>query len=138
MPNFEVYRRQRAPVSSEPTVTVQKLGTFSMNSAAYDALSSPSAVELLFDKNERLLGIRKADPSARHAYGLRSVGKTTWIFSGKAFSVYYGIDTSETRRYSAQMDGEVLVVDLKEPGSEVTSNRAQSRQPQEGLPEPLL
>jgi hypothetical protein len=69
---------------------------------------------------------------------LRAIGKTTWVFSGKAFALYYGIDVEKSRRYSASLDNDLLVVDLNQSGTEVTSNRARSRQPKEGMPEPLL
>jgi hypothetical protein len=135
---FEVYKRQRAPVSQEPTVTVQKRGSFSMNAAAHAALGSPEALELLFDRESNILGLRGVDASVAHSYPLRAVGKTTWVFSGKAFAQYYGIEVGSSRRYPASLEGDILVADLNQPGAEVTSNRAQNRQPNKGLPEPLL
>ena len=55
---FEIYKRQRAPASIEPAVTIQKRGTFSLNSAAYAVLGSPKAVELLYDRERELIGLR--------------------------------------------------------------------------------
>jgi hypothetical protein len=109
---FEIYQRQRTPASQEPTVTVQKRGTFSMNAAAYAALGAPEALELLFDREANVLGLRGVDASVPHAYPLRAIGKSTWVFSGKAFAQYYGIDVAKSRRYKAILDGDLLVADL--------------------------
>jgi hypothetical protein len=124
---FETFKRQRAPVSQDPAVTIQKRGTFSLNAPAYAGLESPEAVELLFDREERLIGIRKVDPSTEHAYMVRPLGRggNNWLVSGRAFTVYYGIPTEVARRWPGRMDDGVLLVDLKEPGVEVTGNRAE-------------
>lgn len=130
---FETFKRQRAPVTQEPAITIQKRGTLSGNRPAYEALDSPEAVELLFDRDERLIGIRKADPSTEHAYVVRPLGKgSTWMVSGTAFVAYYGIDTEVARRWTAQVEDDVLVVDLKQPGAEVTSNRTRKSTKERG------
>lgn len=128
---FETFKRQRAPVSREPTVTIQKRGMLSMNAPAYAELESPEAVELMFDREERLIGLRKVDPSTEHAYVVRPLGKggNNWLISGRAFTGYYDIPVGVARRWPARMDDDVLVVDLKEPGTEVTGTRG--RQPAE-------
>lgn len=83
-------------------------------------------VELLFDRDANLIGIRKVDGFVEHAYTVRKLRKgTNRMVSGTAFTNYYKIDTSIPTRRSAQMDGDVLVVDLNQPGTEVTSNRNQ-------------
>jgi len=126
---FETFKRQRAPVSPDPSVTIQKRGTLSFNVPAYAALESPEAVELLFDREQRLVGIRKTEPDTDHAYLVRPLGRggTNWLISGRAFTVYYGIPTDVARRWAAHLDGDMLVVDLKEPGSEVRGNRPPGR-----------
>ena len=42
--------------------------------------------------------------------------------SGKAFLSYYGIPRDEARRWSAAMRDDMLVVDLKQPGTDVTGH----------------
>jgi hypothetical protein len=122
---FETFKRQRAPVTEDPTVTIQKRGTMSLNLAAYRALGEPDAVELLWDRDERLMALRKVDGDTPHAYALRALAKsnTTWLLSGTAFVNYYGIETDAARRYVASTTDDMLVLDLKEPGLLVTSNR---------------
>ncbi len=127
---FETFKRQRAPVTDKPAITIQKRGAVSINAPAYALLEAPDHVELLYDRDERLIGIRKADSSVPHAYVVRPLGKsgTTHLVSGSAFMAWYGIETDTARRWIASMaDDDMLVIDLKEPGAEVTSNRDRAR-----------
>lgn len=122
---FETFKRQRAPITTDPAITIQKRGTMSLNAPAYEALEQPKYVELLFDRDERLIGFRKVDESIRHAYIVRPLGRgTTHMVSGTAFLAYYGIDFDTARRWVARQEDDLLVVDLKQPGIEVTGNRA--------------
>jgi hypothetical protein len=125
MPHFEVFRKRMVPLVKTPYVTIQKRGTMSFNKAAHAALGAPKAVELLFDPDERIVGVRGVDPSEPHAYAVRDQAhrETTFVISGTAFTGYYGIPTEISRRWSAYMDDGVLCIDLKQPGTEVTSNR---------------
>jgi len=99
-----------------------------MNAPAHAALGSPEAVELLFDREDRRIGIRAVDPSTEHAYLVRPLGRSSsWLVSGRAFTVYYGIPTEVAHRWVARMDEGMLIVDLKEPGAEVTGHRTSER-----------
>ncbi len=122
---FETFKRQRAPATGEPAITIQKRGTFSLNLPAHSALEAPEAVELLYDRERRLVALRKVDPSTEHAYVVRPLGKgnSTWLISGMAFAAYYGIVTDIARRWIGRLEDGMLVIDLNEPGTEVTSGR---------------
>jgi hypothetical protein len=131
---FEVFQRQRAPVTAEPTVTIQKRGNISFNVPAFLALGSPESVELLYDRDERLVAIHKVEPSAPSAYVARPLSQrnrtqtpSSYLVSGIAFTSYYGIPTDVARRWTAHVQDEMLVIDLKEPGVEVASNRARNQ-----------
>lgn len=124
--SFETFMRQRAPVTGEPSVTIQKRGTLSLNVPAYSALGSPEAVELLFDRDQRLMALRAVDPSAESAYPIRPLGRgSTWLVSGKAFTKYYGIETGSAHRWTGRVEDGLLIVDLKEPGTDVSMGRSQ-------------
>lgn len=130
MPNFETFTKRMAPLAKKPYVTIQKRGTISLNAAAHAALGEPEAVELLYDRDERIVGLRAVSREAEHAYALRpQAGKSVgpYIVSGTAFAKYYKIDTSVSRRWVAQLEGDILCIDLKEAGTEVTSNRSAAR-----------
>ncbi|MFF0575262.1 hypothetical protein [Streptosporangium saharense] len=126
MPNFETFTRRMVPLAKQPSVTIQKRGTMSLNAAAYAALGEPEAVELLYDRDERIVGFRAAPRGAEHAYPLRAQ-TGTYIVSGTAFTKYYRIDTTISRRWVGYLDEDVLCVDLGQPGTEVTSNRNGNR-----------
>jgi hypothetical protein len=125
---FETFKRQRAAPATEPTLTIQRRGTLSLNTPAFDALERPKHVELLFDPDEKLIGLRKAASTAPHAYPVRGIGKNaaTHAISGKGFLKYYGIKLDVARRWPAVKQGDVLVVDLKRPGTELAPRSGQS------------
>lgn len=128
MPNWETFNRRAAPVTKQPLVTIQKRGTMSLNRAAYDALGEPAALELLYDHTERLIGFRPVDPSTTHAYAPRRQGRAAnFIVSGSAFTKYFDIETDTARRYPAELVNGVLVVDLKQPGTDATGVRARPK-----------
>jgi len=132
--SFETFMRQRAPVTGDPSVTIQKRGTISLNTPAYTALGRPEAIELLFDRDQRLMAMRGVDPEAPSAYPIRPLGRgSTWLVSGKAFMNYYEIPTGTATRWPAKAEPDgLLVIDLKEPGTVVSGNRLQERSPQYG------
>jgi hypothetical protein len=127
MPSFEVFTRRATPIVTQPIATIQKRGSISFNEAAFQAIAAPEAVELLFDRSARIVGLRGVDPSAAHAYPVRKQPNSkSFIVAGQAFTQYYGIDTSIARRYPAGVEEKTLVVDLKEEGLVVTGPWAQS------------
>lgn len=126
VPNFQTFRKRMVPLAKAPYVTIQRRGTMSFNAAAHAALGQPEAIELLYDPDERIIGVRGVDPTVEHAYPLRTMpGKheSGFIVSGTAFTKFYGISTEISKRYRAELDGDILCIDLKQPGTEVTSNR---------------
>lgn len=130
MPNFEVFNRRAAPVTTQPLVTIQKRGTMSFNRAAFEALGEPAAVELLFDRQERIVGFRPVDVDVPHAYRPRKQGHThNYLVAGQAFTQHFGIETGTARRYPAAMLDAVLVVDLKLPGTDATGPRSREEGP---------
>jgi hypothetical protein len=126
VPEFETFTRRLIPLVKKPSVTIQKRGILSFNKAAYVALGSPKAVELLFDKSRRIIGIRPVDPTVDHAYPMRSQASKDdgpFLVAGGLFTKYYEIPTDESRRWSVDIEDGVLLIDLRRPGQVVTSNR---------------
>lgn len=115
------------PLAQEPYVTLHRRGTIALNTAAWKALGSPVAVELLFDREKSVMAMRPVDDTADHGYRLRGHGTSasSFVLSGTAFFQYYEIPlVTEARRLSAQLDEGFLTVDLKQKGS-----RASARPP---------
>ena len=115
------------PLTKSPFVTLQKRGTMSFNKSAHVAMGSPEAIELMYDAEEQVIGVRGVDPRAEHAYPIRETNNSTsFVVSGRAFTQYYHIDTDVSRRYPAEINDGVLCIDLKVPGTEVTARRKDS------------
>jgi hypothetical protein len=115
MPVFEVFTGRAHPAGEEEVITIYRRGLVSVNRAAHKALGEPEAVELLYDRDERVMGMRGVSPDVQHAYPVRRQRATSSLLvSGRAFTRGYGIPTETARRYRAQMMGDVLAVDLKE------------------------
>lgn len=114
---FETFTRQRR-TGRQPFVTLQKKGAISLNRAAFEALGNPEAVELLYDGDAHLMALRHIDSSVEHAYKVRApvANHGTWLVAGGAFASYYEIDISATVRRAARKDGDLLIVDLNDPG----------------------
>ncbi len=123
---FEVFDKRAATSSKTPMVTIQKGGHFSLNRAAYEAVGTPEAVELLYDREEKLIGFRPASPDLPRAYPVKSLGTnaTGRLVAGQAFCKYYDIDASVARRYTVEMQDGILVLDLKGESNIVTGPRA--------------
>jgi hypothetical protein len=124
---FEIYRRERSPVAKAPAVTLTHRGQLSLNEPAYTALGSPEAVELMYSRSNRLIGIRPVDPGEPHAYKPRTATKNNGhgphVVSGSAFMNFFGIQPDQTRRYSVTVEDGILTIDLKKPGDPLTSSQ---------------
>lgn len=108
-------------------VTIQKGGHFSLNRAAYEILGTPEAVELLYDRENELIGFQPASPKSPRAYPVKTLGTnaTGRLIAGRAFCKYYDIDATVARRFEVEMhDGGILVIDLKSESNVVTGPRA--------------
>jgi hypothetical protein len=113
--DWEVFKRDVAKRASEPMVTLQKLGNISLNIVAFEALGEPDSVELLYDREECLMGIRAAVENCPHAYPVRKQSSGSgFVVSGRAFTQHYNIMTDVGRRFRAILDDGILAVDLKD------------------------
>jgi hypothetical protein len=127
MANFESFHRGLLPLKDDPHLTIQKRGTISVNRSAFEALGAPDAVELLYDRERDIVGLRGIDPKADNAYLVRrttSSASGPWVISAMAFTHFYDIDTAVSKRWTAFLDDDVLCADLSTPGTPVSSNRA--------------
>lgn len=123
---FEVFDKRMAPLAKAPSVTIQKRGIFSINKAAHKLIGEPASVELLFDKDNQVVALRESDQP--HAYTVRpqSARKDTGqvIMSATAFTQFYDIDTTISRRYKPYEQDGMLCIDLKGPSIEIVGNRS--------------
>lgn len=127
---FEVFDKRMAPLSKAPSVTIQRRGIFSINRAAHKLIGEPETVELLFDRENKIIALHPSKEP--HAYAIRpqsSRGAGQVILSATAFAQYYGIDTSVSRRYKPYEQGGMLYINLRGPSTEVHGNRAKRDEP---------
>jgi hypothetical protein len=106
---FEEFMRNRMASTQTPAVTLQKRGALSLNIAAFEALGSPKHVVLLYDREKKCIGIRKASAATPHAYVVRGVGnnQAMHVVAGKAFLSYYGSPRDVARRWPAKTRGNI-------------------------------
>ncbi|MBD8661480.1 hypothetical protein IFT72_14925 [Frigoribacterium sp. CFBP 8754] len=123
---FELFDKRNAPLAKAPSITIQKRGIFSISKAAHKLIGEAATVELLFDKESQVIALRPSDPSP-HAYAIRAQSERVGaqvVLSATAFTQYYDIDTTVTRRWEPYMDAGMLCIDLKGPSAIVRGNRA--------------
>lgn len=124
---FEVFQKSSAPVSKVPTVTVQKRGLLSVNRAAHALIGSPEFVELLWDAERRIIGLRPAAADSPNAYPARpqsaNSDKGPILVAGSVFTRHYDIPTGESRRWVVRADEGILCIDLTQESQLATSNR---------------
>jgi hypothetical protein len=112
---FEVFRPQMSPSTQEPAVTVQRDWVLLLNHAAYTELGAPDAVELLYARCERVMGLRAVAAGIPNAYRVRKTsGGPGVLVSGRAFTNHYRIPTTVARRYRATKIDDVLIINLGE------------------------
>lgn len=96
---WEVFKGRASARADEGEVRVT-LGrnTFYLNGKAFEALGEPAAVELSFEGNERIIGMRPIDPAERNAFPVRRHGKTGNYkrIPVAAFCRHIRLDTRET------------------------------------------
>jgi hypothetical protein len=131
---FEVFQKGSAPVTTVPSVTIQKRGLISLNRASHDLIHGAAAVELLWDPDRKVIGIRSADEDNPNAYPVRPLGGKTSkggsvLVAGTLFTQYIGLDTSEATRWSPKMEDGVLCIDVSVPGHKVKGNRQGAKAP---------
>ncbi|WP_182349524.1 hypothetical protein [Tomitella gaofuii] len=125
---FEVFDKRNTSLRRAPSVSIQKRGVISINRAAYTLMGTPECVELLYDRDDGVVGIRGVGDDVPHGYAVRGAGRSAGtgpvMVAGSAFTAFYDIDTMTSRRYPARLDDDnVLCVDLAE-GTEIIGNRA--------------
>lgn len=124
---FQKFSRKTAGKSTEPFVTIQRRGTFSMNVAAAKLLSGGKAfdrlpVELFYDPEEKAVGLRHSTDNGPDVYYMRKQPSSeSYLLSGQAFTMHFGIDTAISRRYRVTMtDDGIMTFRLTDRHVEIT------------------
>jgi hypothetical protein len=130
-PNFEVFVNRRNRPTMELAASLHASGTLGITRGAFEALGSPEAVELLYDAEQHIIGLRPADPSLPHVYRLRHPpGSASYYLSIAALARQYRIDVTRRLHLAAQMIGDTLAIDLKQQEGDRTKAKTRSRDAQ--------
>jgi hypothetical protein len=115
-PNFEIFDPNFVKPKEGATVSLQRRGTFALNREAFEEIGSPEAVHLLYDPQLHIVGFRAFIAGAPRTYPVtvHNTGRT-YLINARSFCLYYKIDLTEARLFGAQLIGEVLAINLKEP-----------------------
>lgn len=127
MPNFESFSRKMLSLKADPHITLHKRGTISLNRSAYLALDAPNSVELLYDRDRSIVGLRPVDARAENSYQVRSTSRSSggpWVISAMAFTKFYDIDIRTSLRWPAYLDAGILCADISGEGIAVSGNRS--------------
>jgi len=132
MPEFKKFRRKSMRSPKQPLITIQRRGTLSLNQAAYQLLGEPNFVELLYDEDEQIIGLRATNDKDPDAYPVHKQKESlTYLIAGMAFLNYLGIPFNEARRYVPKMIDDVVAIDLKSASKSVNGPRTSEQEPSE-------
>lgn len=115
---FEVFSRRSVSRTKLPMITIQRKGTMSLNASAaalitgIDDLEAIQEVpiELLYDKEAKMVGIRKAQADTISSYKLRKQKNAdSFLLAGKMFTSFYGIDTTDAKKFRARDLGDGII-----------------------------
>ena len=113
---LEEFSPKTAFRTTQPKITIQKGGTFSLNAAALEKLRKEGESEedhipvvFLYGAKNRMVVLRRDDKSP-NAYKIRKQpGSVSYLVSGAAFTRHHGIAHEEAKRYDARVLGEHMV-----------------------------
>ncbi len=126
--NFSKFDPQTVSEAKKPELTIRAKGGLVLNKPAYQLMGEPTAVELLYDEGQTVIGLRTAPADAHGAHRLRTISKgERHVVSGAAFLRHFEIPFGDPVKREVQMSGDILVVDLKDPGKDAQTNRKRER-----------
>jgi hypothetical protein len=114
MEGFEKFTGRAVPASRKiPRIAIQTRGNMSLNKAAYEALGSPPAVFLLFNKTTRAVGLQPTKLEEAHSYPVRKQpGSESYMIGARAFCQFYELDVSSTRAFAPKLQDGILVFEF--------------------------
>jgi hypothetical protein len=114
---FEVFAKEMARTAGDPFISIQRNGIIALNRSAFALLGEPEAVELLYDRDAKRVGVRSCDAKAPNGHAVRAQNSrgSSFVVTATLFTRHYGIETDTARRWAATFDGGVLTIDLTKP-----------------------
>lgn len=113
---FELYTKKGGR-SSSPKVSIAKAGYIGINSACMDMyFKGKNFVQLYWDKEKQIIGIKPIDKEAGGAFTLTNDGeRRPGSIAGRSFLKYYEIDFSKSRSFDPEWNEKenMLIFKLK-------------------------
>jgi hypothetical protein len=114
---FEVYDRKNlnnSPAVRRPIGTIRSNGALSINPSAFDLIERPESVELLFDPQNKVIGLRRSEEY--HAYKVASMPGGWKAIATASMLEFYGVKIPESTRYEItfRSDG-IARINLRKP-----------------------
>jgi hypothetical protein len=125
MPTWERLQKRLRLSDEEPSIGISRRGELNLNRAAYERLGSPERVEVLFDRVEKLIGLRAVKRGKDEGYSVYQ-GGSFWRISAKPLARLFGLGGRPARRYSVVLVGDVLTLDLKEEEAPASAEKAEA------------
>lgn len=88
-------------------ITLNNKGVLYFSKTIFQMLGEPEHIEYLFDREARLIGLKKSDDTKANKVRCAS---GCYIVSARAFCNFFKIDYSKKRTLPFYVDGEVLVL----------------------------
>jgi len=110
---YELFTFKNSPFAPGLQVSIQAHRNMTFNLAVYEALGKPAAVQLLYNRERRSVGLRAADPDAPGAFRVRKQERSfSYVFSAFSFLNYYDLKEDRARRFNAELHGDMITFDL--------------------------
>lgn len=120
--NFEPFDKRTGRLASKrPEMSIQASGSASLNTAAALLIDKAPYVEMFFDREQKVIGIKGVTEETENAFAMRAVrDRGTYLIGCKAFCDYYELTPKRATRYTVGGVTEhgILYVDLSVPGRE--------------------
>jgi len=103
---FERYLRTRMSKSTKPAASIWKMGQINFNRSAVETykMSGFKYVALYFDRDKKRIGLKLTNDSKEPGVGKVSTKRDGVTIYAKGFFQHFGIDFSQSRRYTIQHD----------------------------------
>lgn len=124
MPNWDAFTIVGGRGVYEKRISLSSRGVLTLNQPSFDALGEPERIELFYDHEEQLIGIKPSTPEVRHSIKIRKQGANkSYLVNARPFCYHFKIKVPKTIRFEdINMEDGVMILDLK------TALRVDSRQ----------
>jgi hypothetical protein len=109
---FELFtdKGRRRARSAWPYLTVTRNGDFTFDRASWESIGSPEHVEIIYDRDARVIGVRAT--ASEDGYKVRPNGVKACLINARVFCRYLEIDHSVARRRPVHCQDRALYVFL--------------------------